>query len=158
VLYAPRIAQLDASDRLVPPAGSSAWRLAVRSPGTLESLALADNPGALAPLESGQVRVAVHAAGLNFHDVVVALGLIPEDSEIGSEGAGVVVEVAPDVIDLEPGDRVLGLIPDCFGPLAVADRLRLTKIPQRWSFEQAASVPVVFLTAYHGLLDLAQLK
>ena len=76
------------------PREERAWRLAIESPGTLESLALVPAVGGGVSLGPGQVRVAVRAAGLNFKDVVVALGLVePPDSEVGIEGAGVVVEV-----------------------------------------------------------------
>ena len=47
-------------------------------------------------LGPGQVRVAIRAAGLNFRDVVVALGAIADDG-LGGEAAGVIVETAPDV-------------------------------------------------------------
>ncbi|MEK8168979.1 zinc-binding dehydrogenase [Streptomyces sp. M19] len=57
-----------------------------------------------------------------------------------------------------PGDRVLGVFAGCYGPFAVADRRLLARMPDGWTFEQAASVPVVFLTAYRGLVDLAGLR
>ena len=76
----------------------------------------------------------------------------------GREGAGVVIEVAPDVSDLAVGDRVMGLMTHAFGPIAVSDRQLLVKVPEDWSFAEAASVPIVFLTAYYALVDLAQLQ
>jgi len=102
----------------------------------------------------------VRAAGLNFRDVTVALGLVAlRDSAdaIGSECAGIVLEVGPGV-DLVPGERVMGLVAGGFGPVAVSDRRLLARVPDDWSFAQAASVPIVFLTAYHGLVDLAGVK
>ena len=54
--------------------------------------------------------------------------------------------------------RVMGLIGDAFAPLARSERARLAAIPDEWSFEQAAAVPTVFLTAFYGLVDLADLK
>src|SRR5215218_4149858 len=62
------------------------------------------------------------------------------------------------VADLSPGDRVLGLVVDSFGSVAVADRRMVAPMPAGWSFAQAASVPVVFLTAYYGLVDLAGVR
>ena len=56
---------------------------------------------------------------------------------------------------LAPGDRVLGLAGLGFGPLVVADARVLAPIPDGWSFARAASVPVVFTTAWYGLADLA---
>ncbi|MGQ5668818.1 hypothetical protein, partial [Streptomyces sp. ECR2.10] len=70
------------------------------------------------------------------------------------EGAGVVTEVGTGVTGLAVGDRVLGLFPGSFGPVAVADARTIARIPAGWSFPQAASVPIVFLTAYYALTDL----
>ena len=112
-------------------------------------------PEAAAPLEAGQVRVAVRAAGLNFRDVLIALGMYPAAAVMGSEGAGVVTETGPGVTGLAAGDRVLGLAPGGFGPVAVADARLLAPVPAGWSFAQAAAVPVAFLTAWYALVDLA---
>ena len=154
----PRLRYARAGTVLSPPAGSSAWRLVVAGQGTLEGLALADERQALAPLGPGQVRVGVRAAGLNFRDVVVALGMNPGlGTRIGDEGAGTVIETGPGVTALVPGDRVMGTFSG-MGPVAVADHRMLAEIPAGWSFAQAAGVPVVFLTAYYGLADLARLR
>ncbi|MCT2594864.1 SDR family NAD(P)-dependent oxidoreductase, partial [Streptomyces sp. N2-109] len=56
------------------------------------------------------------------------------------------------------GDRVLGFVPQAFGPVAVADHRLLAKMPAGWSFEEAASIPAVFASAYYGLVDLAGLR
>ncbi len=110
-------------------------------------------------LGAGQVRVGIRAAGLNFRDVLTALGTYPGDAGLmGIEGAGTVVEVGPGVSDLVVGDRVMGLFRGSFGTEAVTVESVLTRIPDDWSWVRAASVPVVFLTAYHGLVDLARLR
>ena len=69
-----------------------------------------------------------------------------------------VLEVGAGVEDLVPGDRVTGVLEGAFGPVAVSDRRLLARVPEGWSFAQAASVPIAFLTAYYGLVDLAGLK
>ncbi|RLU77111.1 hypothetical protein CTZ27_38285 [Streptomyces griseocarneus] len=160
---APRLTPVRAARSLVLPdtdngSGTGAWRLAVRDPGTLDALELVPSDAVTAPLAPGQVRIAVRAAGLNFRDVLMALGMYPGDIVLGSEAAGVVTEVAPDVTGLAPGDRVLGLVFHAFGPYAVADRRTLARLPDGWSFAQGASVPVVYLTAYLGLVDLVGLR
>uniref|UniRef100_UPI001CEDE05C alcohol dehydrogenase catalytic domain-containing protein n=1 Tax=Streptomyces sp. HPF1205 TaxID=2873262 RepID=UPI001CEDE05C len=67
-------------------------------------------------------RVAVRAAGVNFRDVLSALGMYPGPAGLlGGEGSGVVVEVGPGVSDLTVGDRVLGMFGGGYGTLAVAD-------------------------------------
>ena len=63
----------------------------------MEGLELLPAPEALEPLEPDQVRIAIHAAGLNFRDVITVLGLFPGKAQIGGEGAGVVVEVGSEV-------------------------------------------------------------
>ncbi|MCG6495747.1 type I polyketide synthase, partial [Kitasatospora sp. A2-31] len=138
------------------PAGG-AWRLAVGRAGSLEDLALVPSDGGR-PLGAGEVRVDVRAAGVNFRDVLIALGMYPGEAPLGSEAAGVVLEVGAEVTDLKPGDRVFGFVPQGFGPLAVADRRMVVPMPAGWSFAQAAAVPVVYLTAYYGLVDLAGLQ
>lgn len=59
------------------PAAESAWRLAAGGGGTLEDLVIQPCPEVQAPLQAGQVRVAVAAVGVNFRDVVAALGMYP---------------------------------------------------------------------------------
>ncbi|MFF1908471.1 SDR family NAD(P)-dependent oxidoreductase [Kitasatospora sp. NPDC058218] len=156
-LSVPRLAR--AVPALAPPTGAPAWRLDIAGKGTLENLALLPSPDdtASGPLAEGRVRIAVRAAGLNFRDVVVALGLVPRLDGLGIEGAGVVTEVGPGVAGLAVGDRVMGLFSGAFGPVAVADHRAVVPVPDGWSFAEAAAVPVVFLTAYHGLRDLAGL-
>ena len=156
-LLAPRLADAESGERLLPPARAASWRLEATDARTLEGLTLAECPALDAPLAPDEVRVAVRAAALNFRDVVTALGMIPGETELGSEGAGVVTAVGADVTDLAPGDRVLGFWTNAFSPVAVTDHRLLAKIPEGWSFEQAASMPVAFLTASYGLFDLGGL-
>ncbi len=153
--YAMRLARLDASDALTAPDG--AWHLDAPSRGTLENLALVPGDRGEQPLKPDQVRIAVRAGGLNFRDVLIALGQYPDDDPIGSEGAGVVLEVGEAVTGLAAGDRVMGLIPESMGPVAVTDRRLVARMPHDWSFAEGASVPIVYMTAYYGLIDLAHL-
>ncbi|BCL17252.1 type I polyketide synthase [Micromonospora sagamiensis] len=156
--YAPRLARRADAATLTPPA-VPAWRLDVPTRGSLEHLTLVPTDAADAPLGPWEVRVRVRAAGLNFRDVLNALGLYPGDpGPPGGEASGVVTEVGVAVTDLRPGDRVLGVFLGCFGPVAVTDRRLLAPMPDDWTFAQAASVPVVFLTAWRGLVDLAGLR
>ncbi|MGW0211604.1 type I polyketide synthase, partial [Streptomyces sp. NPDC003233] len=158
-VHAPRLARVASGGNLVPPAGEPAWRMDIRDKGTLENLTFVPCPEASGPLRPGEVRVAVRAAGLNFRDVLNALGMYPGDAGLmGSEGAGVVVETGPGVTDLAPGDRVMGMLPGGFGPLVVADRRMIAPMPEGWTFAEAAAVPIVFMTAYYALRDLAGLQ
>ncbi|MGP4115513.1 SDR family NAD(P)-dependent oxidoreductase, partial [Streptomyces sp. 4N509B] len=143
---------------LVPPVGVGGWSVQSLGGGTLESLALVPEVGVVGGLGVGEVRVAVRAAGLNFRDVLMGLGMYPGEAVLGGEAAGVVVEVGEGVEHVGVGDRVFGLIQRGFGPLAVVDARLVVRMPEGWSFEEAASVPVVYLTAYYGLVDLAGLR
>ncbi|GAA0706678.1 hypothetical protein GCM10009548_94660 [Streptomyces malaysiensis subsp. malaysiensis] len=158
VCHLRRLTRATADESLVAPEGEPAWQLGTRGPGTLEGLALLPSPNALAPLAPGHVRIETRAAGLNFRDVLMALGMYPGEISIGNEGAGVVTEVGPGITRFAPGDRVMGLFEGAGGPIAVADCLTLVLMPEGWSFEQAAAVPCAFLTAYFGLRDLAGLE
>ncbi|MDG9723683.1 type I polyketide synthase [Streptomyces sp. DH41] len=142
-------------DLLLPPADSTAWRLATTGTGTLDGLRLTDAPDTLAALEPGQVRIAVRAAGVNFRDTLIALGMYPGEAVMGAEGAGIVTETGPGVSHLAPGDRVLGMWTGGFGPFAVADARMVAPVPDGWTYAEAASVPAVFLTAHYALTRLA---
>ncbi|WP_237774184.1 type I polyketide synthase [Actinosynnema sp. ALI-1.44] len=158
-VYAPRLGRVAPKDALQPPTGDQAWHLDIAAKGTLENLRLTGFPEADAPLVDGEVRVSVRAAGLNFRDVLNALGMYPGASAApGLEGAGVVLEVGPGVTGLKVGDRVMGLLPSGFGPLVVTDQRVLVTIPDGWSFAQAAATSIAFLTAYFGMFDLGGLS
>ncbi|MGW1965201.1 type I polyketide synthase [Streptomyces sp. NPDC001935] len=156
----PRLALAQPAEHRIeaPPAG--AHRLGIPVKGTLQNLTWVPCPEVEAPLTPGQVRIAVQAAGLNFRDVTIALGLVDRtaiDAGLGSEGSGTVLEVADDVTAFTPGDRVTGIFSGAFGRTAVADHRMLHPVPDGWSHAQAASVPCAFLTAYHGLFQVANL-
>ncbi|HEV2779718.1 MAG TPA: type I polyketide synthase [Actinophytocola sp.] len=154
-LLALRLGRAGSDGELVPPVGAPVWRLDGRNKGTLDRIELVPCPQVLEPLADGQVRVQVRAAGLNFRDPLIALGMIEGPEVQRGEGAGVVLEVGPGVTGLAPGDKVFGFIGGSFGPVAVTDHRMLRRMPSGWSFEQAASVPVTYVTAYYGLKELA---
>ncbi|MFJ8747523.1 SDR family NAD(P)-dependent oxidoreductase [Embleya sp. NPDC127516] len=157
----PRMAPTAPARHRIEPPAAGAHRLGIPTKGTLENLTWVPCPEVEAPLTSGQVRVAVHAAGLNFRDVTIALGLVEKtafDAGLGSEGAGMVLEVADDVTDLAPGDRVMGALTGAFGPVAVMDHRLLVPVPDGWSYAEAASMPTAFLTAYYALFHVMRLE
>ncbi|MCW5254805.1 zinc-binding dehydrogenase, partial [Streptomyces sp. SHP 1-2] len=125
--------------------------------GSLDGLALLPSD-AERPLGPEEVRVGVRAAGLNFRDVLIALGTYPGEAPLGSEAAGVVLEVGSEVTGLVPGDRVMGLLMDPFGPVGITDHRVVAPIPDGWSYTEAAAMPLVFLTAYYALTDLAGVR
>ncbi|MCT2541500.1 SpnB-like Rossmann fold domain-containing protein, partial [Streptomyces atratus] len=148
------------ADTLTPPvaAPGTPWRLDAATQGTLEGLTLVTNESASAPLGPDEIRVAVRAAGLNFRDVVFTLGLLPGDGSLGIEGSGVITEVGSAVTGLKAGDRVMGMLPDAFGPLTVVSQRLVVRIPDHWSFAEAAAIPIVYGTAYYALVELARIQ
>ena len=139
------------------PLPNGLWRLGVRGGGTFEDVVAEPCARAEAALRVGQVRVEVRAVGVNFRDVVMALGMYPGPAELGAEGAGVVVEVGPGLSGVVVGDHVMGLL-GAAGPEAVVDQRLIVRVPPGWSFAEAAGVSMVFLTAYYGLADLAGVR
>ena len=158
-VYTGRVHGSRAVDALLVPPADEAWRLGMSSKGTFENLVLEPIPDADAPLQPGQVRVAVRTMPANFRDVMIALGLYPdEDAVMGIEASGVVIETAPDVSRFAVGDRVTGLFPEGTGTMSITDARLLMEIPTGWSYAEAATAPVVFTTAYYALTALADVK
>jgi hypothetical protein len=137
----PRLAPVDDAALDLVAAGPG-WTLDAPQKGTLDGLRLVASGRAERPLQEGEVRVAVQAAGLNFRDVMVALGVVDGGGLIGGEGAGRVVETAGG--DLRVGETVMGLMDGAFGPLAVADARAVVPVPAGLTVTEAASVPIAF--------------
>ncbi|MFJ4923842.1 SDR family NAD(P)-dependent oxidoreductase [Streptomyces sp. NPDC088725] len=154
--YAPRLTP--ATPALRPPS-TPAWKLTATGGGTLDGLAFTPHEPALHPLAPGEVRVGIRATGINFRDVLIALGMVEKGAGLGYEAAGDVLETGPGVTGLAVGDRVTGLVAgDGYGPVTVTDQHHLARLPGDWSYVDGASIPVAYLTAYYGLVDLAGLK
>ena len=114
------------------------------------------------PLKPDEVRIDVKAAGLNFRDVLSALGQLPETDEarsrIGSESSGIVSEVGENVAHIRPGDRVVAVAGNCFGTSAMADSHSVSYLPESLTFAEGAGIPITFLTVDYALNQLARLK
>jgi acyl transferase domain-containing protein/acyl carrier protein len=137
--------------------GERAFRLELPNRGMLENLKL--SPAALIPPASGEVQIRVRTAGLNFRDVIAALGLYPGDAgPPGLECAGEVVAVGPGVDRLRVGDAVVAVAMGCFAShVNVPEMLAITK-PAGLTYRQAATIPVAFLTAAYALNALSGLR
>jgi len=123
--------------------------------GGPEKLVIEDVPRPA--LREGAVRVAVHAAGVNFADLLVIAGQYQEKPAFpftpGAEAAGVVSEVGAGVNTLKPGDRVMALTGlGAYAEEAVVDAARVLPIPDSMDFESAAAFPVACGTS-HGALE-----
>jgi NADPH2:quinone reductase len=114
-------------------------------------------------LRPGQVRVSVHAASVNFPDVLICANeyqlKVPAPFVPGSEFAGVVAEVGDGVADVAVGDRVFGtLMVGAFAEEVVVGASSLTPAPDAVDFRQAAAFGVAHRTAYHSLRSVAALR
>lgn len=110
----------------------------------------------------GEVLIRVKAAALNFRDVLKALGLYPAESAdarmYGDEVAGEVVAAGKDVRHVKPGDEVFGLAVHGLATHTLARGADVLPIPDGMSPEEAATIPVVFMTAWHSLKNVARLR
>lgn len=112
---------------------------------------------------AGQVRVQVHAASVNFPDVLIVANeyqmKMPAPFVPGSEFAGVVTELGDGVTELAVGDRVFGtLFVGAFAEEAVAAASSLTRTPDGVEHRQAAAFGVAHRTAYYVLRSVASLR
>ncbi|WP_336490447.1 SDR family NAD(P)-dependent oxidoreductase [Methylobacterium nigriterrae] len=115
---------------------------------------------------AGEVEIAVEATGLNFRDVLWALSMLPEEiledgfagPRLGLECAGRVVAVGAGVKAFRVGDPVVAFAQSGFATHIVVPELVVAPSPAELDPMAAATVPVAFLTAYYGLVSLANLK
>jgi NADPH2:quinone reductase len=118
---------------------------------------------ASASLAAGQVRVAIHAAGINFPDILMAAGeyqLKPELPFIpGMEAAGDVIEVAGAAQGIAVGDKVIvKLRHGGYADEAIVTPSQLTPLPSTFDYAEGATFLAAHGTAYHALVDRAQIK
>ena len=109
-----------------------------------------------------EVEIEVGATGLNFSDVLKVMGLYPGLSggvvPMGIECGGRIAAVGPNVTDYKIGDPVVAIAPFCFASHAMTNTAVVVPKPAHLSDEEAATVPIAFLTAYYGLVDLARIQ
>lgn len=126
-------------------------RLNFKKRGGLEHLLL-ENAHRRCP-NSGEVEIQVHAAGLNFIDVLDTLGMLPFERKhgLGNECSGIVTSLGPGVDGLRVGDKVIAVAPGSMASYVTVPAVMTVPMPTNMSFEEGASVPVNYLTAYYAL-------
>jgi NADPH:quinone reductase-like Zn-dependent oxidoreductase len=134
-------------------------RLGVDKPGLLDSLTFRDDPTMGQPLPDDWVEIKPVAFGLNFRDVMVAMGQLNE-TRMGFECSGIISRVGKDanLHNFRVGDAVYAFTIGYFATTVRVPHTSVGHIPNGMSFETAASIPLVFITAYHALYDLARLS
>jgi thioester reductase-like protein len=136
------------------------YRLQTGKPGVLTRLSL--NETHRTDPQAEEIEVRVMAGGINFRDLMKAMGMYPGNPLdllwFGDDFSGVVERVGKNVKDLSPGDRVTGLAPYSFRSFVTVHRRKVFSLPKRMSFSDAATLPTVFLTAHYALNELARMQ
>ncbi|KAH9897328.1 putative polyketide synthase [Xylariomycetidae sp. FL2044] len=131
-------------------------KLDIGTPGLLDTLRFIDDETFNSPPGEDEVDIEVHATGVNFKDVMVSMGQMVENF-LGCEVAGVVSNVGPGVTHVQVGDRVCAWTLGGYGTKLRNPAGFVAKIPDDMPFEIAASLPVVYCTAYYALFDIGRL-
>lgn len=113
-----------------------------------------------------EVEIDVRATGLNFRDVMWAMGLLPEEAlengfsgpTMGLEASGVVRAVGRNVTNVKVGDAVVAFAPACFSTVVRTHSTAVAKKPENLSFAEAASVPVAFFTSWYAIAYLGRAR
>ncbi len=140
------------------------YALRFSTPGQLKNLSWQELPEQF--LKSDEIEIKPHAAGLNFRDVMYAMGLLSDEAvengfagpTLGMELSGTVVKVGSTVSEFKAGDEVVGFAPACFSSRVITQTTAISHKPQGWSFEEATTIPTTFFTVYYALKHLAQIQ
>lgn len=158
----PRIIPFSVTDQLLDNGllgqDSSEKRIELQtSDGGIDSLRWVATPPK--PCGEFDVEIDVKVVGLNFKDMLVAMSLVRDaKSELGLDGAGVVRNIGPKVTRVKPGDRVMFYSGGAFTSRITILHDLCVGIPERLTFEEAATMPCVFSTAIHSILNLGGLQ
>jgi phthiocerol/phenolphthiocerol synthesis type-I polyketide synthase C len=136
------------------------YRIECRRAGTFDDLRA--RAVSRIPPNRDEIEIRVHACGLNFIDVMRTLGVYPgqqdEPVRVGIECAGTVTAVGENVEDLHVGDAVIALAMDGLGSFVTTPADLVAVKPAQLTFEEAAAIPIAFLTAYYSLHEQARLR
>jgi epothilone polyketide synthase D len=140
-------------------AGSDAppTRLEITERGVLDNLV--ERPFPRRTPDAGEVEIRVRASGLNFRDVLNALGMYPGNpGALGSECVGTIVRCGADVTEFAIGDEVVAIAIGTFGSYVTTAAALVARRPLTLDVEAAATIPIAFVTAEHSLAGLARIK
>ena len=131
--------------------------LEIESPGLLDTLRFVDDKRMDRPLPTDEVEIEIHAAGLNFRDVMMAMGQIKVEP-LGGDCSGVISAVGSSVVGLRPGDRVVTYGDGTFSNYVRQQAQAVQLIPENISMEAAATLPIILCTAYQSVFISARLQ
>ena len=135
-------------------------KLTTTVPGLLEKLEWVTDDTYYEPLSETEIEIDIKAVGLNFRDLMIAMGEHTAYS-MGSEAAGIISRVGSKVVDFAPGDRVVYICGldhvGCMHTYGRLDQATVTKVPDGLSLEMAAGLPVVYATVIYSLRETCRL-
>ena len=135
---------------------TSAYRLQTSCPGLFDNLALRSMTRR--PPGRGEVEIKVFATGLNFRDVLMALGRYPGDSRVfGYECTGEILTTGEGVEEFQAGESVMVVAPGCFASHLTVSADLIMQIPKSLERFEATTIPSAFLTAYYALCRLGKI-
>ena len=139
--------------------GDLPLRLEVGTPGLLNTLHFVEDKRVQVPLKPNDIEIRSKAVGLNFRDVLIALGRLNSNT-LGGEFAGEVTRVGDECRKFKPGDRVVVYHPSHYANyVRVREDMAVIKIPSdSLSFVDAAAMPVTYGTAWLTLNRIARLQ
>ena len=146
------------------PAEGSAYTATISEYGVLDNIVLRETERKTPAAD--EVEVTVKASALNFRDIMIAMGLLSDAAvegglfgrTFGLECAGTVSAVGSDVNNLKVGDEVMATAPSCLGGFAYPLGVHCVKKPKNIDWNEAASLPVVYTTAYFSLIYHCRLQ
>lgn len=137
--------------------GDQSLRLEVGSAGLLDSLAF--QPVERQAPGQNEVEIRVRATGMNFKDVLNAMGMYPGNAGLlGGECAGEIVAVGEGVKNLQVGDSVIALSAGSFSTYLTMPADLVVRKPAHLTFTEAASLAIPFVTAYYTLVHLGGIR
>jgi NADPH:quinone reductase-like Zn-dependent oxidoreductase len=132
-------------------------KMTVANPGFLDTLCFVEDDLVRVGLGPDGIEFNIKAAGVNFKDIILALGQLP-GNHLGQEGSGVVTRVGSQVSTIKPGDRICAISGSTIASVGRCPAECAVVLPDLLSFAEGASIPIVYCTAHYCLAHVARLQ
>ncbi|WP_290702999.1 type I polyketide synthase [Amphritea sp.] len=162
--FAPRLRFENEPGAIKLPTDDETISLGFEFPGQLRNLEWQASPSKA--ITDKEVEIEVVATGLNFRDIMYALGMLSDEAiengfagaSLGLEFSGRIIKTGKEVTEFSIGDSVVGFGSSCFSNRLIAAETAIAPMPEGLSFEGAATIPTTFLTVYYALHHLARIQ
>ncbi|KAL6720039.1 hypothetical protein ACLMJK_001960 [Lecanora helva] len=134
-----------------------ALALRIGTHGRLDSFRFEDDPVYGRPLKADDIEIEVKGVGLNFKDIMAAMGQLQE-LDLGLDCSGIVSRVGSGVTHTKPGDKVMTWTPGSFRSFVRSPESMCVQVPEGMGLGIAASLPLVYSTAYYALYEVARIR